>query len=400
MHLSWKFRLAILSSIIWAALIAVFAGQQSSFSWSGFIGFGLLPLIAVWGVAWVIHGFRSERKKKQASPKPKEEKNVRPWVRFAARVLDYSLFTFIFALILVFVWPSFYFELFEKPSSITVAPFITTFFWALIEPIFISKWGTTPGKALLRVSVIKSDGSDATYSEASKRSFSVWFRGVALGLPFIQLFTMYFAYSHLKNEGITTWDKNYRFTVRHDHIGWLRGVIAISLLVGVLILSAWQSVESKKHVYISETWTNPTTFRQIQLPTGWYKQTNTDNSANSVALATFASAKHDALVVLARERLSSSVPLIDYAKALQNAKKRAMDSNIQFNQPEATENVAFFTGELSKGFSTYDIDVMVWTDDNKLHWHTVLIAEKSNREAQSDVRKLIRDLKTSTGTLY
>ena len=58
--LSGWLRLGIIVSTIW--LLGVFAGTNPldySGQWDDFIGMGLLPIIILWGIYWIIHGFKS-----------------------------------------------------------------------------------------------------------------------------------------------------------------------------------------------------------------------------------------------------------------------------------------------------------------------------------------------------
>jgi uncharacterized RDD family membrane protein YckC len=154
---------------------------------------------------------------------------VRPWVRYWARGIDNICFFIIVVLLLVIFWPA---SLDYNDDSIAKVIGLFIFFaWAFIEAILLATWGTTPGKALLRVSVRNSYGRKLSFSQALLRSMLVFVKGDGLDLPPVTFLTNAFAYFHLKREGITTWDREGNFVVSHQRIGAVRVIIAVLLLV-------------------------------------------------------------------------------------------------------------------------------------------------------------------------
>jgi hypothetical protein len=145
---------------------------------------------------------------------------VRPWIRFFARVIDISVFS---SLLFTFL-----------PETITSHGFIFSlllfFLWIFVEAILLSTWGTTLGKWLLKTKVTKS-AKKLSFQEAIRRSFMVWWRGLAAGVPFIRLVTMFLACSILKEFKITSWDNDGGYTVSHKKIGIKRIVILALLLL-------------------------------------------------------------------------------------------------------------------------------------------------------------------------
>jgi len=144
----------------------------------------------------------------------------RPWVRFWARMIDYSLLAFVILLV----------------SSALGFPFISMqplfwmvilFIWIFIEALFIASWGTTPGKWLLCVSVRDEFQHKLKFSDALSRSFSVWWLGMGVGLPIVSFITMIVAAVKLSNTGMTSWDRRSSYRIMHGKIGVLRCIIAI-----------------------------------------------------------------------------------------------------------------------------------------------------------------------------
>lgn len=87
------------------------------------------------------------------------------WFRGIARFCDYCLF-FLMLSILAWFLPFFYEHFFYYCLACAV-PFL----WAPIEAFLISKWATTPGKALLGLSVRDALGFKLPYSLSLRRAF-------------------------------------------------------------------------------------------------------------------------------------------------------------------------------------------------------------------------------------
>ena len=161
---------------------------------------------------------------------------VRPWVRLWARTIDVFLFAIIAGSIFGIIAPG----ILAMPELALGIMF--TFGYNFVEPSMLSSWGTTPGKALLRVAVRKSDGSKLNYSEGLNRVFKVWLRGMGLGIPLFTLFAQLNAYNKLTKNGITSWDQEGGIQVMHQKVGFMRVLVALALFfVFVMFMVAGQA---------------------------------------------------------------------------------------------------------------------------------------------------------------
>ncbi|MDX8431244.1 MAG: RDD family protein [Candidatus Algichlamydia australiensis] len=159
---------------------------------------------------------------------PEEERSkrwTRPWIRFWARMLDYSLISyFLFFLSGITQIP------FALVAPMYI-PFVGTLLWVFIEALFLSTWGRTPGKWLFRICIHMEGGGKPSYRQALARSFGVWWMGLGAALPIISIITMIVANVKLSNLGETSWDRLYNFEVEHKKIGFFRTFIAILYFV-------------------------------------------------------------------------------------------------------------------------------------------------------------------------
>ena len=152
----------------------------------------------------------------------------RPWVRFWARMIDYSLVFLLISIILLVL----------HVNWIPMRPYLGMggiFLFMFIEPFLLSTWGSTPGKWVLKVTVRDESHRKLTYSRGLRRSFSLWWRGMGAGIPVVSLITMMIAAIKLSATGATTWDQLNHSIVFHGIIGKKR----IFLVILYFILYFW-----------------------------------------------------------------------------------------------------------------------------------------------------------------
>ncbi len=156
----------------------------------------------------------------------------RPWVRYWARSFDFALYYLITLFIVFPVVISSGWGLFFTP--IYMAVMFGVFFLAIvIEAIMLSWWGTTPGKWVLQVQVRDHTGEKLTYAQALKRSGDVWFRGLALGIPVINLMALLIAFLSLKKHGESSWDRDSQLAVSHQPISLGRWIFGLTVVLAL-----------------------------------------------------------------------------------------------------------------------------------------------------------------------
>jgi len=158
----------------------------------------------------------------------------RPWVRMWARTIDMLFWGFIALGPLYFLFPALQDEEYENLIAIIILiPYM------FVEAAMLSAWGTTPGKALLKIQLCKCDGSKLSYADALNRAIKVWFRGMAMNIPIANIVTYIIAYCRLEKKGVTSWDEQGAFKVTHQTVGAGRAIIVILIFVAVLALAVF-----------------------------------------------------------------------------------------------------------------------------------------------------------------
>ncbi|STX41873.1 RDD family [Legionella donaldsonii] len=173
-----------------------------------------------------LHDIYVDWNQSSGSKEETEHSAVRPWTRFMARMIDNTLFTILFGWILVFLVPAF-----MEGINDTIFGFLSLVAWIFVETLLLITLGSTFGKWLLRIQIIPNDGQRPTLPHAFKRSVKVWFFGLAMGIPFINLFTLISAHSNLSKNRITSWDKAEKFTINHGEINIYRGIAAWVIII-------------------------------------------------------------------------------------------------------------------------------------------------------------------------
>lgn len=147
---------------------------------------------------------------------------VRPWLRFWARLVDLGLFFMVGFIIYGAIG-------FSLDDGEFLAGLVYLWGWIILEPLILAAWGTTPGKALFKIKLQHADGQTLPFKPAFRRSFTVMFKGLGAGLPIVSLITLVISYFKAKSDGITSWDKANNFTVSHQEISTFR-IIGVPLV--------------------------------------------------------------------------------------------------------------------------------------------------------------------------
>ncbi|HEY8910211.1 MAG TPA: RDD family protein [Desulfosporosinus sp.] len=156
---------------------------------------------------------------------------IRPWVRFWARMIDITVVSMIVGLLVGIFIPH---GLGWEQVSIVIRIISAI----LLESLLLSTWGMTPGKSLLQVYVRDPQGRKLNFSQAIKRSISAWAWGLGFGIPIASLILAYMSYDHLQEKGVVKWDIEGGTLVSHKKIGIPRIAVVVSLFIGFVMLES------------------------------------------------------------------------------------------------------------------------------------------------------------------
>lgn len=154
-----------------------------------------------------------------------------PWQRFFARLLDGQIYRTLWVLLL----PALGFNMLKNSrGGMLFLELLTLGTMFLLEPLLLSRFGTTPGKWLFGLRVTSPDGRKLTYAEGRERTAYLFWYGIRLNLPFFRLYRLYVSYTDEQQGKALPWEDGSEQTIR-DHAGWrfaAAAVLAALLLAG------------------------------------------------------------------------------------------------------------------------------------------------------------------------
>lgn len=177
-------------------------------------------------------------------------REVRPFIRFWARMFDYTL---IYTAVFLFAGVDIprpeegltFLENFERSmeaaqsaEAITFAKIliVSLIAWHVLEAFLIHIFGTTPGKALFGIRVVTVTGDRLAVFLSLTRSFFVYVFGMGLFLSILPIIGMTFSFFRLMATGNCLWDQQLKLRVESCQLSFARIVLAIFLFFGILLL--------------------------------------------------------------------------------------------------------------------------------------------------------------------
>lgn len=185
----------------------------------------------------------------------------------------------------------------------------------LIEAGIYALFGSTPGKAILGVSVTSMDSRRLTGAEYLRRQLGVYWYGLGTGFPLVPLFTMARQYSHLKAGRSAGYDEG-RFRVTARKLNVLRVVLAVFIMVGLLLVNTvlrQMSNASDKAFYMGSTWVNAVTGKSVSIPSGWVHQEQKNTDQQTIHI--FSGPSYGIYAVFAKEDLPQNMDFDAYVDA-------------------------------------------------------------------------------------
>ncbi|WP_110953925.1 RDD family protein [Anaerosinus massiliensis] len=154
----------------------------------------------------------------------KDMQQLKPWVRFWVRNFDFIIF---FLFIRMILW--------NGLMCIENYPFIRLLIIGvciiLVESMFISFFGKTPGKWIGNIKVKNCKGDNPTFNQALRRTLLVWIKGVFLYIPFVSFIAMWVSKNSLIKTGNTYWDEVCRTNVEYSVLPIWRYTIMIMIVI-------------------------------------------------------------------------------------------------------------------------------------------------------------------------
>lgn len=326
-----------------------------------------------------------------------------PWRRFMARMFDVWWETALIAFFIgaVFGGQSVWFlEWIWKPGGSHLLGLACLPLAMVLDAGIHTICGNTPGKALLGLRVGDARAESPGFMPCLRRNMAVWVKGLALGLPIVNLFTLGYQHGRVKKERVASYDVRTGLRVRAGALPlWRRGVFAtlfLALFVVVLGLQETDRQFDRKILHARQSptfsWQNAITNISVDVSSSWTYHPKTGDKGDGYA--TFTEPSGHAAVIFAEEVLRGA-DLHPYVRAFRagNAGKMDFDDDGAYRQIGKLPAWAL-TGVLTKENSRVQVEIVKQGDR---FWRTVVVQTEPYAYSDEMVGKLRDALRNSIG---
>lgn len=168
----------------------------------------------------------------EAEKKPEEDVVLvvpYPYVRFLGRMADVMMHMTLYLAVLRLLGLGFSSDF--LPGSYEALLYLCLPL-VLIEAAFVATLGTTPGKAMLGISVRDYLGRRLSFSTAFRRSLFVMVLGLGCFAPSLMLLALFFSWWWVRRFGFTPWDRKLGTTdVLNDSLTLRKVVMTLVLII-------------------------------------------------------------------------------------------------------------------------------------------------------------------------
>lgn len=199
-------------------------------------------------------------------------RDIHPIRRFIARIGDYTLLQMLLEFVVIIL-------LRVRPYGQFLSNLIgygVPFLMIPISAYMLHKWGTTPGKWLLGISVQSENGGNLTFSSAMDREWQALREGLGFGIPIWSLWRLYKSWKHY-SEYELDWD--YASECIYKHTSRKSRILLIASIGIYLCMITWIASDVVRPTYRGEL-----TIEQYASNYNYYHSIVSDNSVRSAKL--------------------------------------------------------------------------------------------------------------------
>jgi len=143
----------------------------------------------------------------------------------------------------------------------------------ILDAALLSRFGATPGKAMLGLRVQTLDGERLSWGQATRRNLALWLAGLALTIPLLSVLTMGRQGWRVARGRAASYDEG-RYQVLAQPLGWTRrlafAALALALLLVLGVLGRGEQPQRGARIASAPiSWTNPETGHVATIAPGW-----------------------------------------------------------------------------------------------------------------------------------
>ena len=141
-----------------------------------------------------------------------------PWRRYWARCLDFGFYNTLVSMAML-----------GFRNRLILVPIFTRLMMLTIEPLLLSLFGTTMGKAIFGIQVTDREGGRLSHNAALERTWTVMWEGEAMRIPLISLYFQCKGLNFAEQEIPLSWEDESEVTYKDDKI-WRYGLCGLFIL--------------------------------------------------------------------------------------------------------------------------------------------------------------------------
>lgn len=173
-----------------------------------------------------------------------------PWFRYFARMIDTYLGIMLFMPLWVYLVLAHPLWFHDPDSALFLLTLSGFYLVVIVEGILIFLLGTTPGKFLMGIRVLDSNGKPPSFAASMKRAVLVLVYGNFLYIPIANIFASATAHGTIKSSGKATWDSA---SAQVKHLTTNRFMIAVGFIALIITIYPIKSGEWMKTLIGSMT---------------------------------------------------------------------------------------------------------------------------------------------------
>jgi len=315
------------------------------------------------------------------------------WRRFFARLIDLWAISLPAAFLVSIIGSTFSTEFalwVQEPGSQYVFGWLILPLVLLIEAMIFGLFGSTLGKALLGVKVMTTTAIPARFAQYARRLVGVYWYGLGTGFPLVSLFTMARQHGRLKMGKFATYDEGV-FNIKARKLGLFRAAFAVATIIALFSINvALQAIsqEADRAYYAGFDWTNSSSGRTVQIPSGWVHESS--ENVDSQPIDIFSGPQIGVFVILAEEEIDPSMSLKEYAQLWLAATEESMTLSVSGQPPLVRGLPALRLVGMMADDSTQRIDAVIVHNGD--HVWRVLLVGTSGEDPATDEAVALRNV--------
>lgn len=135
-----------------------------------------------------------------------------PWRRYFARMLDVFMYNVLWSTFIALVFQINLANRSDWGNILDSA--IAIILMLFLEPLWLSKLGTTPGKAIFGLRIGLHDGSRLSYGQGLERTFGVIASGMGFNIPIYNIVRLWKSYNLCIREEAQPWDYSTSYSIK------------------------------------------------------------------------------------------------------------------------------------------------------------------------------------------